>query len=132
MLPLRDMQEVKRDERGFTLIELLVVVIIIGILAAIAIPTFLNQRAGAQDAAAKSDLRNIASAAQAYYADNDGSYTGMDFATLQTAPYNVNTSDGVTGHSATPGVGGDTFTAKATSAAGNTFTFDSSTGRITP
>jgi type IV pilus assembly protein PilA len=53
--------EVRKDERGFTLIELLVVVIIIGILAAIAIPTFLNQRDGAEQAKVKSDVRNAQS-----------------------------------------------------------------------
>lgn len=60
----------KRDE-GFTLIELLVVVIIIGILAAIAIPVFLNQRRKAWDAAVKSDLRNAATAQETYLTEND-------------------------------------------------------------
>jgi type IV pilus assembly protein PilA len=61
----------RRDsrEQGFTLIELLVVVIIIGILAAIAVPVFLNQRKKGYDAAAKSDLRNLAGLEEIYLND---------------------------------------------------------------
>ena len=66
-----------REEReaGFTLIELLVVIIIIGILAAIAIPVFLNQRKKGYDAQAKSDLRNMATAEETYLTDNPTGYT---------------------------------------------------------
>jgi prepilin-type N-terminal cleavage/methylation domain-containing protein len=57
-------------EAGFTLIELLVVIIIIGILASIAIPVFLNQRHKAYDSAAKSDLRNVAQFEEGYLVDH--------------------------------------------------------------
>ena len=57
-------------QEGFTLIELLVVILIIGILAAVAIPAFLNQRGKAQDASVKSDARSAATAEETYYTDN--------------------------------------------------------------
>src|SRR3954468_17657817 len=59
-------------EGGFSLIELLVVMIIIGILAAIAIPIFLNQRKKAQDSAAKADVSTIGKEIATYYVDNNG------------------------------------------------------------
>jgi type IV pilus assembly protein PilA len=64
----------KTNKKGFTLIELLIVVVIIGILAAIAIPKFANTKDKAYVAAMKSDLRNLATYEEQYAADNNGSY----------------------------------------------------------
>ena len=80
----RIQKSIKEKDEGFTLIELLVVIIIIGILAAIAIPVFLNQRKKAVDASVKSDLRTVANELETFATDAQD-YPGIATGGLATA-----------------------------------------------
>ena len=79
-----------QEEQGFTLIELLVVILIIGILAAIAIPSFLNQRQKGTDAEAKSTVTTAAQAMETCATDNNGDYSSCDVSAIKTIEPTLN------------------------------------------
>jgi type IV pilus assembly protein PilA len=115
---LARIRKAQEENEGFTLIELLVVIIIIGILAAIAIPVFLNQRNKGYDAQAKSDVRQLATLEETYLTDNNvyGTYANL------TADFKPSAT--TSGFTATP-TGSTKYSIKVTSQSTNNWCLDS-------
>ncbi|MGA8746993.1 MAG: type II secretion system protein [Solirubrobacterales bacterium] len=105
------------SEAGFTLIELLVVMLILGILAAIALPAFFNQREKANDAKAKEYAHTAQVATETYSTENGGLYTGVTLAKLQAIEPTVPATIAVT-----PEEEGKGYKIVSTASTGNTFT----------
>jgi type IV pilus assembly protein PilA len=123
-----------QGESGFTLVELLVVMLILGLLAAIAIPSFFNQRDKAKDADAKAGVRTAQTAIETYATDHGGAYTGAnntagDPDSLQEIENTLNDVDLT---SVTPGTPVGGYTVGVTSETGTEFTIArASNGTVT-
>jgi type IV pilus assembly protein PilA len=130
-------------EAGFTLIELLVVMLILGILAAIALPAFFNQRDKAGDSKAKENAHSAQVAVETFATENGGSYTGVNLTALHKIEPTISTTAGVVANpSATPAVAAkegiivasansDDYEITSVSSTGNVFYVKNDSGNLT-
>ena len=126
-MPRNINDRIRSPENGFSLIEVLVVILLIGILAAIAIPAFLGQRGKSQDTEAKSAVRVAASAAKAYVTQNKD-YTGMTATALRADEPSLNQGTAAGSGFAVSVTDADTAAVRVTSSTGNTFTITDDAG----
>ena len=110
-----------QSESGFTLVELLVVMLILGLLAAIAIPAFFNQRTKAQDSEAKSTAKTAQTALETYATDHNGEYTGATQAELKQIEPTLSSATSGANAITTLTVTDASYTITVTSESGNTF-----------
>ena len=120
-----------KDEGGFTLIELLVVILIIGILAAIAIPSFLSQKSKATASQAKELARTAETTAETYATDHNGIYTGLEPKVLHEYESTINTTVSTNNaylSAATTSEEGKSYVVTVKSPSGNTFSITKTGG----
>jgi type IV pilus assembly protein PilA len=120
---LEKFREKRSEESGFTLVELLVVMLILGILAAIAIPAFFSQRDKGYDSDAKANARTVQTALETYAIENDGSYVGTTGNPVSGVAALTDIEGAISGMDDVAVTGGaDTFTIVSTSDSDNTYT----------